>query len=179
MTGFIVLIRGVNVGGNRTLPMAALRTCVAAAGFETVRSYIASGNLLVAGDGPAAAVERRIEAAVAKDMHHEIECVARTAAAWRALIAANPFDAAARERPKMLHLALSKRALAEDAAVRLRPRLVEGEAVAQAGGALWIDYAQGVAGTKLTAAMIDKAAESTVTARNWNSVLKLAEMADA
>ena len=47
-TTWVVLFRGVNVGGYRKLPMAELRTALTAAGFTAVKSYIQSGNVLVA-----------------------------------------------------------------------------------------------------------------------------------
>ena len=134
MTTFIALLRGINVGGNRMLPMADLRECISAAGFDRVRSYIASGNLIVDGTGTAIGVESRIAAAIAKAMAVKVECIVRTTSEWQALIAANPWQEAARERPRMLHPGLSKHPLAGTAVKMLRPRLIAGEMVTAAGG---------------------------------------------
>jgi uncharacterized protein (DUF1697 family) len=59
----------------------------------------------------------------------------------------------------------------------LEDRAQSGERISLAGGALWIDYgASGVARSKLTPMLIDKACGSPTTGRNWNSVLKIQEM---
>ncbi|SFR81427.1 DUF1697 domain-containing protein [Sphingomonas jatrophae] len=175
MDRFIVLFRSINAGIK--LPMAEARACLAAEGFANVRSYIASGNILVDADGDGEAVEIRVERAVARDMGVTVQAIVRTAASWSELAAANPLPDAARDRPNLLHLCLSKRPLAPDTAATLQPRLASHEALAQAGGGLWIDYGDGVARSRLTPTALDKAAGSTVTARNWNTVLKLLAMA--
>ena len=57
----VALLRGINVGGRNPVPMADLRDAFSAAGFESVRTYIQSGNVLFESDAPAASLERRIE----------------------------------------------------------------------------------------------------------------------
>jgi uncharacterized protein (DUF1697 family) len=76
----------------------------------------------------------------------------------------------------MVHLCLSKRPLSADAAVRIAERAQTGEQVTQIGDALWIDYAEGVGRSKLTPALLDKAAGSPVTGRNWRSVVALRDL---
>ena len=66
----------------------------------------------------------------------------------------------------------------QDAARLLQPYCAGGERVAVRGDALWIDYASGVARSKLTPAVLDRAVGSPVTARNWNTVQALARMLD-
>jgi uncharacterized protein (DUF1697 family) len=74
-------------------------------------------------------------------------------------------------------LALSKLPPKADAAAELQKRAPSGERVLRVGDALWIHYAAGIGTSKLTPALLDRLAGSPVTARNWNTVLKLAEMA--
>jgi uncharacterized protein (DUF1697 family) len=74
-------------------------------------------------------------------------------------------------------LALSKAPPNPGAVEGLRERAAGGECVAQAGDALWIHYGAGVAGSKLTPALLDRLVGSPVTTRNWRTVLKLGEMA--
>ena len=58
----------------------------------------------------------------------------------------------------------------------LRDRATQGEKIELVGDAIWVDFVAGVGKTKLTPSLLDKAAGSPVTMRNWNTVLKLAEM---
>lgn len=171
---WVVLLRGVNVGGNRKLPMAELRTALQEAGLGEVRTYIASGNILVDWGASPGEVEGKIEQVIKQHFGDEIEAIARSAGQWAAYAAHDPFPDAAF---KMLHLCLAKRPLHEGAVAAVEARCKGGERVKLIGDALWVDYGAAVARSKLTPVALDKAAGSCVTARNRNTVLKLAEMA--
>lgn len=176
MPTMIVLLRGVNVGSSRKLPMAELRAACEAEGFGRVRSYIQSGNLLFDSEEPPARVEARIEGVIERLNGLRTTAIARTAADWAGYAAANPFPAVT---PKMLHLGLAKHKPEPGAAAALQARATHGEQVKLVGDGLWIDFIDGVADSKLGPAVIDRAVGSVVTMRNLNTVLKLAEMAAA
>jgi len=93
------------------------------------------------------------------------------------LLAANPLPEVARDTPARLLIGVPKRAPVTEAAAALQARARDGEIVAAAGGALWFHYAGGVGTSKLTPALIDRLAGSPVTARNWNTAVKLSELA--
>jgi uncharacterized protein (DUF1697 family) len=178
MTTFIVLLRAVNVGG-RKVEMAALRALAEKLGFTDVRTYIASGNLVVSGKGTAAQVQAKLEAAITKEFGLEVPVIVRTAEQWQAYLQVpKPFAKAAAERPNGLLVGFPQEPPKADAAKVLAARAVNGEVLALHGDALWVYYAEGVAGSKLTPASIDKAMGSPTTARNLNTVRKLGEMAN-
>jgi uncharacterized protein (DUF1697 family) len=170
---FIALLRAINVGG-RKLIMADLREAATKAGFADFRTYIQSGNLVFTRDGSEAEAEAAIEALILDAFGLKAIAMVRSARNFAEIAAANPFPDA---DPKKLHLCLSKHAPNPETPEMLAPRAVAGERIALAGGAVWIDFAGGVGDSKLLPAMLDKAAGSSVTARNWNSVQKLIEMA--
>jgi uncharacterized protein (DUF1697 family) len=177
MKRFILLLRAVNVGSSRKLEMKPLREAAQAQGFPDLITYIQSGNLVFSADGNEASVEEKIEALIAKEFGLKAIAIARATDHFERIAAANPFATAI---PKLLHLCLSKYPAQSDSAALLTERAKDGEQIALAGGELWIDFADsGVARSKLTPAAIDKAAGSTVTARNWNTVQKLIELAKA
>ena len=64
MQTFVILLRGINVGGKNKVPMAALRECLEELGFSQVSTYIASGNALLASDRSAAEIQSEIEQAL-------------------------------------------------------------------------------------------------------------------
>ena len=177
MTRLIALLRAVNVGG-RKLAMAELRALCGELGWKDVESYIQSGNLVFRAEGRPEALEATLEEAIEARFGIEVPVIVRTAAQWAALADANPLPDAARDEPNRLQLLVSKRPPNADAAEKLMERAQAGEKVEAAGGALWFHYPQGVATSKLTPALIDKACGSPSTGRNWRTVVKLREMVE-
>jgi uncharacterized protein (DUF1697 family) len=175
MARLIALLRAVNVGG-RKLPMAELRALAEEIGWEDVETYIQSGNLVFSAAGATGSLEAELEKAIAERFGLEVPVVVRTSAQWSKLASANPFAEVGRDAPNRLQLLVSKRPPASDAADRLMAKADAGEVVRAAGGALWFHFPEGVARSKLTPAVIDKACGSPSTGRNWNTVLKLKEM---
>jgi uncharacterized protein (DUF1697 family) len=178
MARFIALLRAVNVGG-RKLPMAELRALCGELGWEDVETYIQSGNLVFTAAGRAGALEEALEQAIEERFGLDVPVMVRTAAQWAACAAANPFPKVAADEPNRLQLLVSKETPRGDAAERLMERARAGEVVKAAGGALWFHFPEGVGTSKLLPALIDKAAGSPSTSRNWRTVLKLKEMAQA
>lgn len=177
MRTFVVLMRGINVGAARKMPMAELRALCATLGLDRPQTYIQSGNLLVDITGDATALRRLLEKEIAARFGFAVDVIVRSAAEWEGYIEANPFAGDAKATPKMVHLYLTRDRLTAGAAKELAQRAQSGERIAVAGGALWIDYgANGVARSKLTPSLIDKACGSPATGRNWNSVLKIGQM---
>src|SRR4051812_23082188 len=176
MTRFVALLRAVNVGG-RALPMAALRAlCEAELGWGEVATYIQSGNVVFAAKGKAEALEAALEQAIEAKFSFEVPVMVRTASEWHALLAANPFPKEAEAEPNRVFLGVPKRPPAADAADRIAAKAAAGERAEAAGAALWFHYPQGAGASKLTPALIDRAAGCPVTARNWRTATKLAEM---
>lgn len=175
MTTFIALLRAVNVGG-RKVEMAKLRTVAEKAGFKDVQTYIASGNLVFRATGAASAVQAKLEAAIAAAFGIDVPVILRTAEQWPEYLAGNPFPKAA---PAFLYLCLSQGPPAKDAARNAVAKGIAGEEAKLVGDALWVHYPAGMGPSKVTPAHIDKAMGSPTTARNWNTVRKLGELAKA
>jgi len=177
MTRHIALLRGINVGGRNAVPMAELRALAEALGWREVRSYIQSGNLLFEAAGKEAALEAALEEGIERRFGLKVPAMVRTASAWAALLESNPFAPEAKADPAKLMVAISKEKLRQGAAEAIEAKAAPGERVREAGGALWLHYPDGAGRSKLTPAMIDKAAGSPVTARNWRTALALRDMA--
>jgi uncharacterized protein (DUF1697 family) len=177
MQTFVVLLRGINVGSTRKVPMADLRATCLKLGWERPKTYIQSGNLIVDAAGDTQQVRRVLEPELAARFGFAVDVVVRTAPNWKTYVAANPFAGDATALGKMVHLYLSRDPLAPRAADVLQERAHVGERICIAGAGLWIDYGiPGVAGSKLTPALLDKACGSPTTGRNWNTVVKIGDM---
>ena len=172
---YVALLRAVNVGGAK-LPMAELREVCAALGWQGVRTYIQSGNVVFDSDDAPAALEAALEAAVEQRFGFARPVIVRTAGQWAEYAAGSPFPAQQQTQPNYLLLGVAKAPVAVGAAQVLQARAAAGEEVRQAADALWIWFPDGSGVSKLTPAAIDKAAGSPVTTRNWRTVCRLQEM---
>ncbi len=180
MATYIALLRGINVGGNRRIAMSVLRDFLEAVGCEHPRSLLQSGNVVFgnrkrAGDD----VERWLEAEAAKRLHFEAEFFVRTPNEWQDLIARNPFREQAERDPARLHVVVLKKAPAKPAVAALRAAIVGREVVESGQRHLYVVYPDGAGRSRLTAAVIDSKLGTRCTARNWNTVLKLAALSQS
>jgi uncharacterized protein (DUF1697 family) len=168
----VALLRGINVGGGRRVPMAELRAVAEGLGLQEVRTFIASGNLLFSSPEAPAALEARLEPALAEHFGFAVDVMVRTAEQWQAAIAANPFPAEAEGAPKFLMLYARKEARAEEAVPALSARAAAEEKVMGRGDMIWIFFGNGGGRSKLAAGP----KPGLWTGRNWRSVLAIGEM---
>ncbi len=170
---YAALLKGVNVGGNRKLPMADLRALVAGAGFGEVETLLASGNVVFSADeGDTAKLEKALEAVLAQ-AGLTTDVLVRTLADLATVIDANPFTDAARERPSHL-LVHFHRGRVPDGLIEQLPEVYAGPEQLQAvGRELFVDYPDDIGHSKLPQAMAKLKFPKLATARNWNTVVKL------
>jgi uncharacterized protein (DUF1697 family) len=169
----LALLRGINVGGHKQVPMAKLRELAKDAGLLDVQTYIQSGNVLFRSELPAIQVEQLLEAAIQSHFGFSVVVVCRSLKQWQHYAARNPFRDAEEQRPNLLHLGLPKRTPAAGAEQALAKYALAGERVKVDGDVVWLDFPQGVARSKITPAVLDRAVGSVLTARNWKTVQKL------
>ncbi len=176
MPTFIALLRGINVGGRNMIPMRDLCSLCEAVGWHDVRHYIQSGNIVFRASGKASAMETSLEAAITKQFKLSIPVIVRSARQWQGYADTNPFQAAAAAEPNRVMLALAKSPPPGEAAASLRERARNKERIEQIGDAIWIHFPAGQAKTKLSPAVLDRCAGSSVTARNWSTVQRIEQM---
>jgi uncharacterized protein (DUF1697 family) len=173
----ICLIRGINVGGRNIVPMTDLRAITAALKWKDATTYIQSGNLVFTASAAHDKLEKQLEDALEKKFGFRPDVVIRDAAAWEQYIKRNPLRREAENAPNAVTLTLSKRPPIAGSVAALQERATMNERIAMQDDALWIHFPDGMGRTKLTPAVFDRAVGSPVTSRNWNTVLKLGEMA--
>lgn len=175
MTRYALLLRGVNVGAKNSLPMSGLREMLADVGCADVQTYVQSGNAVFATKLGEAALTKAIEKPLAAYMGRPVATTLRTAAQLRAIVAGNPFENVAKV-PKYLCVtflshAPSKAELAPLAAQDWNPDLFK-----VAGREIYSWHPNGQGRSPLALALTKLRMSGAVTARNWNTVLKLLEM---
>lgn len=169
MPTYIALLRAVNVGGTGKLPMAELREMCAAAGFQDVRTYIASGNVVFRTAKGAAQTKQALEARLAEYAGKPVGVVVRTGADLARVLAGNPYAHAAPNRVVAIFLDDPPPADALDAVRHRRD-----EQIALGEREIYVHYGDGMADSKLVIP-----AARAGTARNMNTVAKLIDMAGA
>jgi uncharacterized protein (DUF1697 family) len=167
MTAYVALLRAVNVGGTGKLPMTELKAMCDVAGFTRARTYIASGNALFESDLGEAEVQAKLETALAAYAGKPVGVHVRTGAQMAAVAAANPFADAPGNRVVAIFLEQTPPADALDHATGLN-----GEVMRLGERVIYIHYGDGMADSKLKIP-----AAKTGTARNLNTVAKLAALA--
>lgn len=176
MDTFIALLRGINVGGHNKIPMAELRSLCADLGWDDVQSYIQSGNLVFKASSTPAVLETELEGAIERRFDLSIPVIVRAGGDWSAYVKGNPYPEASQSEPNLVMLILSKAPPNRDAVEGLQERALDDERIVQVGDALWIHYPGGSGKSKLSPALLDRLVGSTVTARNWRTVLKINEL---
>ena len=180
MSRIIALLRAVNVGGTGKVAMADLRAMMTGLGFEDVASHIASGNLVFTGDGrPIEALEPLLEEEANRRLGLANDWILRSPEDWRALIEANPYPEFARDNPSRLLVTVFKSAIDPAGLGGLQAMARSGEQMALGDRALYVCFPDGAGASKLANGAIEKRLGSRGTARNWNTLLKLAQMAGA
>ena len=164
---YVALLRAVNVGGTGKLPMAELRQLCEASGFVEVRTYIASGNVVLQSERSAQQVKATLEAALAAHAGKPVAVLVRTAGEMAAIAKANPFPDAAPNRVVATFLDAPPPADTVAKATH-----VAGEEIVLGKREIYVHYGSGMADSKLVIP-----AARAGTARNLNTVTRLAQMA--
>jgi uncharacterized protein (DUF1697 family) len=177
MSKQIALLRGINVGGKNKLPMKDLIRIFEKAGASDVQTYIQSGNVIYSAPSTGGdEFARQVADGIAKRFGFNVPVVLRSTRELKSVIKRQPFDTK-NEAPKNLHVAfLESRPTA--AAIRtLDPDRSPPDEFVVSGKEIFVRYPNGGARSKLTSQYFDSRLKTVSTARNWNTVLKLLELA--
>jgi len=183
MTAFVVLLRGVNVGGRNRLPMDRLREELTSAGFADVRTYIQSGNVIVSAPArDAEAVAAHVRSVITRAFHLDAPAIALTAAQLEAVAVSNPY--AEEPDPKRVHAIVlpyePTEAMLHGIAHRLAASEAAGsrDAVAVVGRTAYLHTPDGFGTSRLAAALTSGSSSPLAdgTARNWATITALLGM---
>jgi uncharacterized protein (DUF1697 family) len=171
---YAVLLRGVNVGGNRKVAMPDLRHVLESLGYTDVATYLQSGNAIVTTDeSDPARLERRIEKALLTDLGVATHVLVRTHDELTAVIKANPFPGPIAE-PKFLHVVFLAAEPTAEARKKIDPDAYVPDEVRFGDRAIYVRYANGQGRSRLTPSVWERL-KVAATARNWNTVVELAD----
>lgn len=176
MSPHIALLRAVNVGGRKVLKDDLLGLAQDL-GFDDAKTLLASGNLVLWGKaGSDADIEKRLEDGLEKRMGLRTDFMVRSSAELKAIIAANPFPDLVEARPNHLVVNFLKHPIPAGDIEVLRAAITGRERVEGGGKELYVDFIDGIGESMLDRDWKKTKRAPVGTARNWNTVLKLAAM---
>lgn len=167
MTVYLALLRAVNVGGTGKLLMSDLKSLCCDAGFTGVETYIASGNVVFQSEASASQVKASLETRLLNHTGKPVDVIIRTASEIQDILKANPFPDMPPKYTAVVFLDEPPPSNALEQVVGL-----DGEILWLGKRELFIHYPHGMGRSKLKIP-----AAKPGTARNMNTVAKLAEMA--
>jgi uncharacterized protein (DUF1697 family) len=177
VTRQIVLLRGINLGATNRIAMAELRELLEG-DYADVRTYLQSGNVVLSSTAKPEQLGRSCERLIADRFGLQIKIVVRTRNDLARVVARNPLADVAVD-PKRYQVSFLDGKPSAATVEKLTAAAVEGEQLVVIGREAYAWHPHGVARSKLWAALAGRSLGVTATARNWTTVTKLLELADA
>jgi uncharacterized protein (DUF1697 family) len=158
--------------------MPKLREALAEAGFDDVRTYLQSGNVVLSSRASPDTVARKTKRLIADEFGLDIDVVVRKRDELAQVVKRDPLGKVAKD-PKRYQVSFLDRRPGRDVVRKLEALAVGDEQLVADGRELYAWHPAGVARSKLWAALAGRGLGVTATARNWTTVTKLLELADA
>jgi uncharacterized protein (DUF1697 family) len=179
MSKYIAILRGVNVGTGRKVPMADLKKLCESLGLKNVQTYIQSGNLIfeLAQPEPISALETRLQKAFSETFGFEIPVLIRTAEEWADSIAQNPFLKEENVDIDRLHLTCLKELPSPELMEKIKTYQYLPDRYEIIGRNVFIFCAAGYGTSKLVNSFFESKLKISATTRNWKTVMQLNELA--
>jgi uncharacterized protein (DUF1697 family) len=175
----ISMLRGVNVGGHNKIKMEALRALYESLKLRDAQTYVQSGNVVFRTDErDVARLGKRIEDGIERKFGFRPDVILRTAAEMRGVVAKNPFAKRRGIEPGKLLVSFLASDPAEEGLEKVRQMKCDPEELRIEGREIYIYFPNGAGQSKLNWAGLGKMLKTAGTARNWNSVTKMLEMAE-
>jgi uncharacterized protein (DUF1697 family) len=171
-----IMLRGINIGPNRRVPMADLRALFSDAGYENVRTYVQSGNVVLESTATPADLERATAELISGHFGFDVPVVVRTRRQLAAVVKLNPLGDVA-DDPKRYQVSFLAGKPAGAVVKALQDAAGGDERVVCHGREIYAWHPDGVARSKVWNALAGKGLGVTATARNWTTVTTLLEMA--
>lgn len=176
MPKYIAILRGINVGGKRKIPMAGLRALFAELGFTKVKTYIQSGNVIFESEDNHAYLANETTKAIKLKFGFEVPVIIRTEEEWRSIAANNPYLKKKDIAFEHLYVTfLSQTPFPSDIeSIKVLDFAPDGFKVI---GKNIYGYSEGpFHKSKLSNNFFEKKLNTSASTRNWKTVLKILEM---
>jgi len=175
MNKYIVLLRGINVGGNNKLPMADLRELLATNGYKNIATYIQSGNIFLNSTKTAEEININIKLLLKQQFDYDIPVVTLTAEEIKTCFTQNPY-LKIEEDFKNLHVTFLNTAPEKGSIENISIKKSNNDSYIIEGRIIYLHTPDGYRSTKFTNGEFEKKLKTQATTRNWRTTTKLFEM---
>jgi len=170
MKTYIVLLKGINVGGHKKVPMAELRELLAKSGFEDVQTYIQSGNIILKSSEKSSLIENKIHEAIFSHFGFEVSVLAKTRQDLRRIFEDCQFS----EEKKKASYFMMLHTKPENELVKVASEKVyEGEEYEIINDCIYYFCEKGYGQAKFNATYFERKLNTFATSRNYNTMVKL------
>jgi len=178
MPVYISMLRGINVGGHNKVPMNQLRAMCEPLGFEKVRTFIQSGNVVFeAGKCDPSDLSLKIEKKILSEFGFPVSVITRTPEEMEQTIRHLPFVKESKSEPGKVYVGFLSVLPNDEALKKLLGLATPTEQVSYRGREVYLYYRNGMGqARKLTVNAVERTLQVTATTRNWNTVTKLYAM---
>lgn len=176
---FVALLRGINVGGHRPLPMADLRAAFGHAGFGSVGTYIQSGNVVFTAADAVAELETRIAALLAEGFGLDIPVVVRSVAQMRSVVADAPDGFGASPTTYHSDVVFLKPPLTSAAAMKVVSLHPEVDSAWPGAGVVYFQRLSARRTQSRLSKIMGTPEYAQMTIRNWNTTTRILSMLEA
>ncbi len=171
MKKYIILLRGINVSGKNKLPMAELRVLLNDLKFINVQTYIQSGNIILESDLGKSVICNKINEGIQNKFGYDVPVIARTIAEWKKVISNYPFPI---DNQKIVAFVFLNKKVYE---TTIEVKNINNDEYLIDNDMIYIYCQTGFAKTKLSSNLFERKLNVTATTRNYNTTLKLLELA--
>ena len=179
MNQYVALLRGINVGGKNLIRMLALKACFEDLGFEDVRTYIQSGNVLFSTTGSNATLTKQIEAALSKTFNYESRVVVRSRKQMNDIVTNAPKGFGSDPATYRYNVIFLKEPLTAAKAMKSVTTKAGVDQAFAGKGVLYFSYLISKATQSHVTRIITMPVYQSMTIRNWNTTTKLLNMMEA
>lgn len=178
MTTWVALLRGINLGSHNKVPMEELRELARELGFTDPETYLRSGNLVVDSDLSEIELTTTIQDAIEDRFGLQVPTICRSAEELGRIASNHPFSSLGLD-DRMLHVAFLDREPEADIEALIDPTEYAPDRLQAAGREIYLAYPTGSGRSKLNHSLLERRIVVTVTARNWRTVTRLAEIVES
>jgi uncharacterized protein (DUF1697 family) len=176
---YVALLRGINVGGNNLIKMAALKACFEAQGFGAVATFIASGNVLFESRESGAALVKKIERALSATFDYPASIVLRSRKQMADVLARAPAGFGKQPDRYRYDVLFLKEPLKAAAALAVVPRREGVDQVWAGPGVLYFCRLISQASKSQLSRVVSLPIYKNMTIRNWNTTTRLLRLLEA
>jgi len=177
MNKFIVLLRGINVSGQKKIVMADLREILKTLKFEEVETYIQSGNIILRSkEGHNDKIAEKVEKGIADNFGFDVPVLVKKYEELKTIFDNNPFNDPDDIEDKKIYFALLKQVPPLELIAEFKKNKFTNDKFVFTDQCVYLNYFNGAGQAKLTNNLIERKLKVSATSRNYRTMVKLLEM---